>query len=58
MGWCVDGRAGILAHGGGRRPARIRQADIADAFRAAFLAIAGFTPIGHGLALSIPLRRL
>jgi hypothetical protein len=34
------------------------QADIADAFRAAFLAIAGFTTIGLCLALSIPLRRI
>jgi hypothetical protein len=68
MGSCVDGRAGILDHGGARRPARIRagagpahrsvQADIADAFRAAFPAIAGFTPTGHCLALSIPLRRI
>jgi EmrB/QacA subfamily drug resistance transporter len=34
------------------------QADIAEAFRAAFLAIAGFTTIGLCLALSIPLRRI
>ena len=34
------------------------QADIADAFRAAFLSIAGFTTIGLCLALSIPLRRI
>jgi hypothetical protein len=34
------------------------QADIAEAFRAAFLTIAGFTTIGLGLALSIPLRRI
>ena len=34
------------------------QADIAEAFRAAFLSIAGFTTIGLWLALSIPLRRI
>jgi MFS family permease len=34
------------------------QADIADAFRAAFLSIAGFTTIGMVLAMSIPLRRI
>jgi predicted MFS family arabinose efflux permease len=33
-------------------------ADIADAFRAAFLSIAVFTAAGFGLALSIPLRRI
>jgi hypothetical protein len=34
------------------------QADIADAFRAAFLSIAVFTAAGFCLALSIPLRRI
>jgi len=34
------------------------RADIADAFRAAFLACAGFTTLGFFLALSIPLRRI
>jgi EmrB/QacA subfamily drug resistance transporter len=34
------------------------EADIAEAFRAAFLSIAGFTAIGMCLALSIPLRRI
>jgi EmrB/QacA subfamily drug resistance transporter len=34
------------------------QADIADAFRVAFLSIAGFTTMGVLLALSIPLRRI
>ncbi len=34
------------------------KADIADAFRAAFLSIAGFTTIGMLLAMSIPLRRI
>jgi EmrB/QacA subfamily drug resistance transporter len=34
------------------------QADIAEAFRAAFLSIAGFTAIGIVLAMSIPLRRI
>jgi EmrB/QacA subfamily drug resistance transporter len=34
------------------------QSDIADAFRAAFLSIAGFTAIGIVLAMSIPLRRI
>jgi predicted MFS family arabinose efflux permease len=34
------------------------QADIADAFRVAFLSIAAFTTIGLLLALSIPLRRI
>jgi len=54
----------MVEHGGGlaSAPAPDRlaavQADIADAFRAAFLAIAGFTTIGLGLALSIPLRRI
>ncbi len=32
--------------------------DIAEAFRAAFLSIAGFTAIGIVLAMSIPLRRI
>jgi EmrB/QacA subfamily drug resistance transporter len=34
------------------------QSDIAEAFRAAFLSIAGFTGIGILLAMSIPLRRI
>ena len=34
------------------------QGDIAEAFRAAFLSIAGFTAIGIVLAMSIPLRRI
>jgi hypothetical protein len=34
------------------------KADIADAFRAAFLSIAGFTTVGMLLAMSIPLRRI
>jgi EmrB/QacA subfamily drug resistance transporter len=34
------------------------QGDIADAFRAAFLSIAGFTGLGILLAMSIPLRRI
>jgi hypothetical protein len=34
------------------------QADIADAFRAAFLSIAVFTAAGFCLAPSIPLRRI
>lgn len=34
------------------------QADIADAFRAAFFAIAGFTTAGFFLALTNPLRRI
>jgi hypothetical protein len=34
------------------------QSDIAEAFRAAFLSIAGFTAIGIVLAMSIPLRRI
>jgi hypothetical protein len=34
------------------------QAEIADAFRAAFLAIAAFTGIGLVLAWSIPVRRI
>jgi predicted MFS family arabinose efflux permease len=37
---------------------RAIQADIADAFRAAFLSIAVFTTAGFWLALSIPLRRI
>ena len=41
-------------------PARqaIVQAEIGDAFRAAFLTIAAFTGIGTLLAWSMPLRRL
>jgi hypothetical protein len=39
-----------------------QQADIhaviAEAFRVAFLSIAGFTAVGFFLALSIPLRRI
>jgi hypothetical protein len=34
------------------------QAEIAQAFRAAFLVIAGFTAAGAWLAISIPLRRI
>jgi EmrB/QacA subfamily drug resistance transporter len=34
------------------------QADIADAFRVAFLSIAAFTTLGFFLALAIPLRRI
>jgi hypothetical protein len=34
------------------------QADIAESFRAAFLAIAGFTAVGFFLALAIPMRRI
>ena len=34
------------------------QGDIAEAFRAAFLSIAGFTGLGILLAMSIPLRRI
>ena len=34
------------------------QADIADAFRAAFLLIAGFTTCGFFLALTNPMRRI
>jgi EmrB/QacA subfamily drug resistance transporter len=34
------------------------RADVATAFRAAFLACAGFTTLGFFLALSIPLRRI
>jgi len=41
-------------------PARqaIVHAQIGDAFRAAFLTIAGFTGVGSLLAWSLPLRRL
>jgi EmrB/QacA subfamily drug resistance transporter len=52
----------MVEHGGASAlpPDRLAaiQADIADAFRAAFLSIAGFTTIGFFLALSIPLRRI
>jgi hypothetical protein len=34
------------------------QADIAEAFRAAFLSIAAFTTLGFFLAVAIPLRRI
>jgi EmrB/QacA subfamily drug resistance transporter len=54
----------IVEHGGGvlsalplaRQP--VVQAEIAEAFRAAFLAIAAFAGTGAALALSIPLRRI
>jgi hypothetical protein len=41
-------------------PARqaVVQVEIAEAFRAAFLAIAAFTGIGLVLAWSIPVRRI
>ena len=41
-------------------PARqtIVQAEIGEAFRAAFLTVAAFTSIGAWLAWSMPLRRL
>jgi EmrB/QacA subfamily drug resistance transporter len=54
----------LVEHGGqvasGLTPDQLAaiQTDIAEAFRAAFLSIAGFTTIGLFLALSIPLRRI
>jgi EmrB/QacA subfamily drug resistance transporter len=44
----------------GLSPARITtvQAEIASAFRAAFLTIAGFTVIGTALAWTVPVRRI
>ena len=54
----------LVEHGGqaasGLAPEQLAaiQTDIAEAFRAAFLSIAGFTTIGLFLALSIPLRRI
>lgn len=44
----------------GLTPARLAvvQSEIADAFRSAFLTIAGFTAIGAVLAWSIPMRRI
>jgi non-ribosomal peptide synthetase component F len=44
----------------GLSPARIAtvQAEIASAFRAAFLTIAGFTVIGTALAWTVPVRRI
>jgi hypothetical protein len=56
--------AAIAEHGGhlaaGPLPAAEAavQADIAEAFRAAFLAVAAFTTAGFLLALAIPLRRI
>ena len=57
--------ATMVEHGRRARVRRCRpeqlaavQADIADAFRAAFLSIAGFTAMGFFLALSDPLRRI
>jgi EmrB/QacA subfamily drug resistance transporter len=56
--------ASMVEHGGrvvsALTPDRLAaiQGDIAEAFRAAFLSIAGFTTIGLFLALSIPLRRI
>jgi EmrB/QacA subfamily drug resistance transporter len=52
----------MVEHGGASALApgqlAVVQSDIADAFRAAFLSIAGFTAIGTLLAMSIPLRRI
>jgi len=56
--------AAMAEHGGHLAAAPIPaaeaavQADIAEAFRAAFLAVAAFTAAGFFLALAIPLRRI
>jgi EmrB/QacA subfamily drug resistance transporter len=56
--------AAIAEHGGHLTTAPLPaaeaavQADIAEAFRAAFLAVAAFTTAGFLLALAIPLRRI
>jgi EmrB/QacA subfamily drug resistance transporter len=49
---------GHLAAGPLRAAEAAVQADIAEAFRAAFLAVAAFTTAGFLLALAIPLRRI
>jgi EmrB/QacA subfamily drug resistance transporter len=52
----------LVEHGGASAmaPGQLSavQGDIAEAFRAAFLSIAGFTALGIVLAMSIPLRRI
>jgi EmrB/QacA subfamily drug resistance transporter len=56
--------AAMVEHAGGAGPVisteqrATMQADITEAFRAAFLLIAGFTTAGFFLALSHPLRRI
>jgi EmrB/QacA subfamily drug resistance transporter len=57
FGTMVEQGAGVLLS---LAPDRlfVVQAEIAEAFRAAFLVIAGFTGMGALLAISIPLRRI
>jgi len=53
----VEQGAGVLSTLAPERQAAA-QAEIAEAFRTAFLIIAGFAGAGAALAMSIPLRRL
>jgi EmrB/QacA subfamily drug resistance transporter len=57
FGTMVQQGASVLASLPAARQA-IVQTEIADAFRAAFLVIAGFAGVGAVLAFSIPLRRI
>lgn len=57
FGDMVEAGPGALAHLAPQRALAI-QAEIADAFRAAFLAICAFATVALGLAWSIPLRKL
>jgi EmrB/QacA subfamily drug resistance transporter len=57
FGALVEQGAGVLSALPAGRQAMVRS-EIAEAFRAAFLVIAGFTGLGALLAASIPLRRI
>lgn len=57
FGTMVEQGAGILSTLSAARQAMV-QSEIAEAFRAAFLVIAGFAGTGAVLAFSIPLRRI
>jgi predicted MFS family arabinose efflux permease len=57
FGAMMEQGPGVLASLPAARQA-IVQAEIAEAFRAAFLVIAGFAGAGAALAMSIPLRRI
>jgi hypothetical protein len=57
FGTMVEQGPGVLATLTAARQAMV-QAEIAQAFRSAFLVIAGFAGMGAVLALSIPLRRI
>jgi hypothetical protein len=57
FGAMVEQGASVLAALPAGRAAMVRT-EIAEAFRAAFLVIAGFTALGALFAASIPLRRI